>query len=88
MFDGLSAALLKDVGPEALLALTILMILYGALIPRWMHSERIKDLKEQNTLQQTALDRRDEQVNQLIDNDQLIIHLLESLKMEAERRSS
>lgn len=88
MFDGLSAALLQDVGPEALLALAILMILYGALIPRWVHSERIKDLKEQNTLQQAALDKRDEQVGQLIDNDRLIIHLLESIKDEAERRSS
>lgn len=88
MFDGLSAALFQDVGPEALLAIAIMLILFGGLIPRWMHAERIKDLKEQNALQQAALDKRDEQVDRLVENDNVVIHLLESIKAEAERRQS
>lgn len=86
MFDGIPAALLKDVGATALVSFSVLLVLLGGLIPRWMHKERIADKDRQISYLQAALDLRDEQVDKLLTGNNLIIDLLKSIKSEAERR--
>ena len=80
-------ALLKDIGAGALVSLTVLLVLLGGLIPRWQHKERMADKDRQLAALQTALDKRDEQVDKLLENDNVVIELLRSLKREVERRT-
>ena len=86
VFDGIPAAVLKDVGATALVSFSVLLVLLGGLIPRWMHKERIADKDRQIAALQAALDKRDEQVDRLLKNDEIVIELLRSIKREAERR--
>ncbi len=87
MIEDLPVALLKDIGAGALVSLTVLLVLLGVLIPRSQHRERIADKDRQIAALQTALDKRDEQVNRLLENDNIVIELLRSIKSEAERRT-
>lgn len=86
MFEEITAAALKDIGATALVTLTVLMIMTGGLIPRWTHRERMGDKDRQIGYLQAALDKRDEQVEKLLENDGVAIELLKSIKREAERR--
>lgn len=86
VFEGIPAAVLKDVGATALVSFSVLLVLLGGLIPRWQHKERIADKDRQIAAQQAALDKRDEQLERLIENDGIVIELLRSIKREAERR--
>ena len=87
MLEDLPVALLKDIGAGALVSLTVLLVLLGVLVPRSQHKERIADKDRQIAALQTALDKRDEQVDKLLQNDHVVIELLRSLKREAERRA-
>lgn len=84
--EDITAVALKEVGATALVSFTVLLILLGGLIPRWSHKERMTDKDRQIAALQAALDKRDEQVDKLLENDNIVIQLLQSLKREAERR--
>lgn len=86
MLEDVSVDLLKNVGAVSLVSLTVLLVLLGGLIPRWQHKERIADKDRQIATLQAALDKRDEQVDRLLQNDNVVIELLRSLQREAERR--
>lgn len=86
MLEDIPAAALKEIGATALVSFSVLLVLLGGLIPRWQHKERIADKDRQIAALQAALDKRDEQVNRLLDNDNVVIELLKSIKREAERR--
>jgi hypothetical protein len=83
---------LKDAGPWSLVGIFVLSLLGGWLIPRWTHKERIADLKEQLaehketiTFLQAALEKRDEQVSLLANNNQLAVTALEAIRREVVR---
>lgn len=80
--------MLKELSAAAIAGLAIMLVLLGGLIPRWMHKERVSDKDRQISYLQAALDKRDEQVDKLVEKDQTVIQLLEGLKAEAERRRS
>lgn len=80
--------MLKELSAAAIAGLAIMLVLLGGLIPRWMHKERVSDKDRQISYLQAALDKRDEQVDRLVEKDQTVIQLLEGLKAEAERRRS
>jgi hypothetical protein len=86
VFDEIPIAVLKSVGAPGLVTFAVLAVLVGALIPRWMHNERIKDKDRQINTLQAALDKRDEQVDKLLESYDVVIELLRSIKREAERR--
>lgn len=70
----------------AFVSLIVLLVLFGYLVPRWLHNERVNDKASQVSYLQTALDRRDDQVDKLLEQGELIISLLDELKEEARRR--
>lgn len=63
----------------------VLAVLLGRLIPRWVHSQRVADKDTQISYLQAALDKRDEQVDKLIDGQAQTNHLLEDIKATAQR---
>lgn len=63
----------------------VLAVLLGLLIPRWVHVQRVVDKDRQITYLQAALDKRDEQVDRLIEGQGQTIHLLEDIKATAAR---
>lgn len=69
----------------AFVSLIVLLVLFGYLVPRWLHNERVRDKNDQISYLQTALDKRDSQVDKLLEQGQLTIDLLEDIKAEAKR---
>lgn len=69
----------------AFVSLIVLLVLFGYLVPRWLHNERMKDKDKQIDFLTSALDKRDDQVDKLLGQGQLIIDLLDEIKEEAKR---
>lgn len=83
---------LRDVGPWGLVAIFVLCLGFGWLIPLRFHRERIADYKdrckekdEAIKFYRTALESRDAQVTQLADNNQLAVNALEAIRREVVR---
>ncbi len=83
---------ISDLGLGGLVALGLLLIGLGRLIPRSVHVDRISDLKEQIAEKneqlgflQAALEKRDEQIDQLISNGAVAATALEGIRREAAR---
>lgn len=74
------------ISATAFVSLIVLLVLFGYLVPRWMHNERVKDKDKQIDYLTTALDKRDAQVEKLLDQGQLVLDLLDEIKEEAQRR--
>lgn len=74
------------VSATAFVSLIVMLVLFGYLVPRWMHNERVKDKDKQIDYLTTALDKRDDQVEKLLDQGQLVLDLLDEIKEEAQRR--
>lgn len=74
------------ISATAFVSLIVLLVLFGYLVPRWIHNERVRDKDKQIDYLATALDKRDVQVDKLLSQGQLIIELLDELKEEAQRR--
>ena len=83
MLEGVGLAQLLDYGVSGA---TVLAVLLGLLIPRWVHSQRIADKDAQIAYLQAALDKRDEQADKLIEGQQHTIHLIEDIKQTAAAR--
>lgn len=73
--------------PWALVGLFFVSLMVGLVIPRWMHTQRIQDYKEQNQLLRESLKKRDEQFDKALENNQLVVQALESIKREAAKSS-
>lgn len=57
MFEGLPLeAILQKWGPSALLALTVIMILTGRLVPRSFYREKVQEAKEWKTVALTVVE--------------------------------
>lgn len=74
------------VSATAFVSLIVLLVLFGYLVPRWLHNERMKDKDKQIDFLTSALDKRDDQVDKLLTQGQLIVDLLDDIKEEAQRR--
>jgi hypothetical protein len=74
------------ISATAFVSLIVMLVLFGYLVPRWMHNERVKDKDKQIDYLTTALDKRDDQVEKLLDQGQLVLDLLDEIKEEAQRR--
>jgi hypothetical protein len=61
MFEGLPLeAILAKWGPSALLALTVIMILTGRLVPRFFYREKAAEAKEWRAVAATAVETNKE----------------------------
>lgn len=83
---------IKDLGLGGLVILGLLSLMRGWLLPRSIHLDRIADLKEQlaeknNRIAflQAALEKRDKQIDDLIDNGAVAAGALEAIRREAAR---
>lgn len=68
--------------------IVVLAVLLGRLIPRWFHIQRVTDKDAQIAYLQAALDKRDEQVDKLIEGQSHTVHLLEDIKATARARGA
>lgn len=82
MLEGIGLAQILDYGVSGAVVLAVLL---GWLIPRWVHVQRTSDKDAQIAYLQAALDRRDEQVDKLIEGQSHTVHLLEDIKATAAR---
>lgn len=74
------------VSATALVSLIVLLVLFGFLVPRRVMNERMRDKDKQIDYLTAALDKRDGQVDTLLNQGQLILDLLDEIKAEAKRR--
>jgi hypothetical protein len=93
------AAAWTTIGPAGLLAIVVVMVLYGVLVPRRVYNERVAAERERIAEKDklidklsAALDKRDEQFDRLVTNSEklisgseLTIHLLEEIKKASQR---
>lgn len=86
MFDGIVGTGLAEAGPVGLLSLFVLLIFFGGLVPRWLHTQRMADKDERIRYLESMVDKRDEQFVKLIEQGELVVRLLEGLRSEAARR--
>lgn len=71
---------LGQLGPWGLASACFMLVFLGGLIPRWTHNQRIKDKKEENDYLKATLAKRDEQFDKLINQNEVIVHMLEEIK--------
>lgn len=71
---------LAQVGPWGLVSVFVMMVFLGGLVPRWIHNQRVKDRDEEIKLLRAMIDRRDDQFEKLVKQNELTIRLLEDIK--------
>lgn len=74
------------ISATAFVSLIVLLVLFGYLVPRYLHNERMQDKNKQIDYLTAALDKRDDQVEKLLGQGQLVLDLLDEIKEEAQRR--
>jgi hypothetical protein len=74
--------------PWGLVGICVLLIIFGGLIPRWTHTQRIKDKDELIKRLTAALDHRDAQFDTLTGQWGTIVKLLEDIKKAGDRTES
>lgn len=67
-------------GPWGLVSVFVMMVFLGGLVPRWIHNQRVKDRDEEIKLLRAMIDKRDEQFDKLVKQNELSIRLLEDIK--------
>lgn len=72
-----------EAGPWGVLAVFVLMIGLGLLIPRWTHTQRMGDREKHIALLTRMIDKRDEQFDKLVEQNRIIISLLEDFKRQS-----
>lgn len=81
--DSLSILAWSEIGPMGVVTIFVFLIGFGYLLPRWIHVERIKDKDDQITYLRAILDKRDEQLVKVLENNELAARALEDLKRVA-----
>ncbi len=77
MIEGVS---LDTYGPWGLVSMFVMLVFLGGLVPRWIHNERIKDKNQLIDKLTQALDKRDEQFDTLLKQNEISTAALEELK--------
>ncbi|WP_072689245.1 hypothetical protein [Rhodococcus marinonascens] len=71
--------------PTILLGLVVVLILAGALVPRWLHkSVMTRADKERDDWRDTAT-KQSEQISELLEQSKTALHIGEEIKRLAER---
>lgn len=83
MLEGLGLAQVMEYGPTGAVVIAVLL---GWLVPRWTHTQRMADKDATIALLKETLDKRDAQVEKLIEGQETTIHLLEDIKATAAQR--
>lgn len=68
----------------SLLGLCVILVIFGGLIPRWTHNQRINDKREIIDFLKDSLKKRDEQVEKLISQGEVTVKLLEDIKQSSQ----
>ena len=71
---------LAEIGPWGLVSVFVMLVLFGGLIPRWIHNQRVGDRDKEIDLLRKMLDKRDTQFDKLVRQGELIVKLLEDIK--------
>lgn len=83
MFDGLPLAQLVNIGPVGILTLVVLAIIFGLLIPKSTHTQRMADKDEQIKYLRATLDKREDQLSQALGHSEVAVKALEDIKQVA-----
>lgn len=75
-----------DVGPWGLVTIFVMLVLFGYLIPRSFHNQRVKDRDEEIKLLRAMIDKRDEQFAKLVQQNEVTVRLLEDIKAASKGR--
>lgn len=81
--DGLSILAWSEVGPVGIVTIFVFLIGFGFLIPRWVHTQRMKDKDDQITYLRAIVDKRDQQLVKVLENNELAARALEEIKRVA-----
>lgn len=83
---------ITDLGLRGLVTLGLLLIAFGKLIPRSVHADRVADkdaqIAEKNariSFLEAALEKRDAQLSEQINNNKIAVSALEAIRREAAR---
>lgn len=83
------AAWWANLGPWGLVSVFVMLVMFGQLVPRWIHTQRVEDRDKEIDVLRRMIDKRDEQVNKLIEQNELMVKLLEDIKaVSRERRGA
>lgn len=74
---GFFSAEWAQIGPWGIVTIFVLMIGFGLLIPRWSHTQRVNDLKDQIAEWKSI-------AHKAMDNNEASVNVLEGIKEEAE----
>mgnify|MGYP000252707480 CR=1 FL=1 len=72
----------NDISLAYVTGIAVLLVLFGGLVPRWMHNQRVKDKEAQNEILRAIIEKRDEQHEKLVDKVGVVIQLLEDIKRD------
>lgn len=75
-----------EVGPWGLVSIFVVMVLTGLLVPRWTHNQRVNDRDKQIDLLTKTIEKRDVQIETMIQQHNIVIKLLEDIKRESQTR--
>ncbi len=81
-------ALWGQLGPWGLVSTFVMLVLLGYLVPRRIHNQQMADKDKQIVFLQQALDKRDQQFERLVSQNEVVVRLLEDIKGTGHRRST
>lgn len=74
---------LAEIGPWGLVTIIVLLIAFGLLIPRWIHVQRVNDLKEARDQAEARSQEWRQIALQLMGTGEVAVKALEAIKEEA-----
>lgn len=86
--EGIPFSEIGALSPYGIIALGIISILRGWLVPKISHDARVADKDAQIDYLRKALDKRDEQFSTVIKNNELVAKTLEDIKRVATQREA
>lgn len=85
--EGLAGLTAADLGASGLLALAVLLVMFGGLVPRWLYrsalEEKDKQISEKNlriTTLEALTSEQSQQISTLIPKIELSLHIAEVIK--------
>ncbi len=81
-------AVWAQLGPWGLVSTFVMLVLLGYLVPRRTHNQQIHDKDKQIAFLQQTLDKRDQQFERLVSQNEVVVRLLEDIKTAGHRRTT
>lgn len=93
--ESIAGIAVADLGLTGLLAIAVLLILGGGLVPRWLYrsalaekDKQIEEHREDKAALRKLVDEKDRQLSMLIPNVELPVRMADALKRLAEGEES